>query len=103
MRRRMIVAMAVIGLAGLAALTVLRQYSTEIVNAVVANAVVQKAPDGYPAQRIRQAFEQALEQARRSGRKAEYLGELERLSQRLEKVQILEANEIDDMLEGLKP
>lgn len=103
MRRRMLIAMALILILGLAALVVLHHYSVEIVNAVVANAVVQKAPEGYPVRRIRETFAERLNQAERRGTQEQYLFELERLSQRLEKVQWLEADEVDQLLEQLKP
>lgn len=87
---------------GLASLVALRHYSLEIVNAVVANAVVQKAPDGYPEAKIEEAFAEGLQRARNSGTKDRYLSRLERVSQRLEKVQWLESDEVDQLLEGLK-
>ena len=102
MRRRMLIAMALILVLGLAALISLRHYSLELVNAVVANAVVQKAPEGYSAQTIQEAFAARLRQARESGTKDRYLAQLERISQRLEKIQLLEADEVDQLLNGLK-
>lgn len=102
MRRRMLIAMAVVLALGLAALFALRQYSVEIVNAVVANAVVQKAPQGYPVEQIQEAFGASLRKARQSGTEDRYLTRLERLSQRLEKVQRLESEEVDELLQGLK-
>lgn len=102
MRRRMLIGMALVVALGLAALIGLRHYSVEIVNAVVADAMVQKAPEGYPAQKIQKAFAQKLQQVEQSGAKDQYLVQLERMSQRLEKVQWLEADEVDQLLEGLK-
>lgn len=88
----------ILGLAGAGTLLVLRHYSTRMVHAVVVNAVVQRAPEGYPDQEIRVTFGRRLEKARSEGREEAYIQELMRLSQRLEKIQHLEREEVDDIL-----
>ena len=100
MKKRTLITLGVIVLAGLAALSWLRSYQLELIHIVVTNAVVQKAPADYPEERIRLGFEQALNQVGHTGRET-YLERLLLLSQRLEKLQELSTGEIDTLLEAL--
>jgi len=101
MRKRTYIILALLLILGAAFLVVLRSYSLEIVHSVVLNAVIQRAPDSYPEYRIREAFQSSYQTAVESGRKEYYLEKLNALSHRLEKVQSLETDEVDRILEEL--
>lgn len=102
MNKRSLIALIIIGLLGLVALLVLKTYATDLVHIAVVNSVVQKAPDSYPAERIRQAFRRNYLAAERDGAEDAYLEKLKRLSQRLEKIQYLEEREVDEILKELQ-
>jgi hypothetical protein len=103
MRKRLLIILAVLVVLGITALVVLRSHAVEIVNAVVLHAVIQKAPDDYPADRIREAFDSSLQAAQQNGTTDQYLDHLKALSQRIEKVQRLDGEAVDKMIEQLKP
>ncbi len=79
----------------------LKSYSLELVHIVVVNAVVQKAPNNYPKSKVYEAFSACLEQVRKKENQDYYMQQLLTLSHRLEKVQYLEEEEVDDLLENL--
>lgn len=101
MRRKLSILMLVVAGIGFGSLLLLRHYATELVHVVVEHAVLQKAPDEYPKERIREAFARRLDEARREGSRGVYLTELKRISHRLEKLQYLEEAEVDELLENL--
>lgn len=103
MKKRTIILLAVILALGTGALLVFRAYKLRLIHLVVENAVIQKAPDGYPRQAIVAAFDAHLAEARRSHREDEYLDRLLQTSQSLEKVQRLEKKELDELLAELDP
>ncbi len=103
MRKRLLIMLAVITALGITGLVLLRSHAVEIVNAVVENAVIQKAPDGYPTDRIREAFDSSLRTAQQDGTTQQHLDQLKALSHRVEKVQRLDSEEVDEMIERLKP
>jgi hypothetical protein len=94
--------MGIVVVLGIGALLILRSQAVEIVHAVVENAVIQKAPEGYPTDRIHEAFESSLRTAQREGTTQQYLEELKVLSHRIEKVQRLEKIEVDELIIDLK-
>ena len=81
----------------------LRHYELDLIHGVVTNTVLQKAPEGYPEGLIRQAFQQARRRSEREERSRAYLMDLFALSQRLEKVQFLSQDEVDEILRSLDP
>lgn len=101
--RRGRVGLVVMSLAVLTAFWMLHSRKLDLVHVVVVNAVIQKAPPGYPGDRISAAFEEARSEAVRRHQEAEYLEQLLSLSQRLEKVQSLAASELDEMLLEMLP
>ena len=95
--------MAAICFLGGVLLFLLKQYSTEMVHAVVQNAVIQKAPPGYSEEKIRQAFDRRLMHSRTSEEKDIYLRELKTLAQFLEKLQTLEEWQVDQIVDEIAP
>jgi hypothetical protein len=93
--------LASLGILGMACLLLLNRYKTDMIHVTILNAVLQKAPRDYPEQRIRHRFTSVFEEARRSGNVEAYLKRLLALAQRLEKIQHLEAAEVDALLENL--
>lgn len=86
---------------GVGALLVLRSYQLELIHATIENAVAQKAPEDYPRERILQRFDEALRSMRNEGREEIYQQRLLALAQRLEKIQRLDADEIEEILVSL--
>ena len=76
----------------------LRYYEVDLVHTIVLNAVIQKAPQGYPRQEISQAFAAARRRAERNNREEAYLEELFSFSRRLEKIQLLSKDELEELL-----
>ncbi len=76
----------------------LRYYEVALVHTIVLNAVIQKAPEGYPRQEISQAFAAARQRAEEDNRERAYLEELFSFSRRLEKIQLLSRNELEELL-----
>lgn len=101
MKKRTLVVLGLVAAVGLAALLLLQIYKLELIHAIVVNAVAQKAPSDYPAESIHSDFEKALRKARREGRQEEFLRQLLTLSQRIEKVQRLSAQEVDSIRASL--
>ena len=86
---------------GAGALFFLDSYRVELIHSIVANAVIQKAPQEYPQNKIREVFDEALHESRRLGREEVHLARLLKLSQRLEKIQSLSAGQIEELLASL--
>ncbi|HSR66927.1 MAG TPA: hypothetical protein VLU25_03205 [Acidobacteriota bacterium] len=84
-----------------ASLAVLRLYQTDLIQAAVVNAMVQKAPPG-EEERIRRTFAECRSQARRDDRQEEYLRALFAVSQRLEKTQKIDQEQLDELLKLLQ-
>ena len=76
----------------------LRYYELDLVHTIVLNAVIQKAPQGYPRQEISQAFAAARRRAEQDNREEAYLEELFSFSRRLEKIQLLSRDELEELL-----
>ncbi len=76
----------------------LRYYEVDLVHTIVLNAVIQKAPQGYPRQQISQAFAAARRRAAQDNREEAYLEELFSFSRRLEKIQLLSRAELEELL-----
>ncbi|MCZ6876939.1 MAG: hypothetical protein O7G29_02230 [Acidobacteria bacterium] len=76
----------------------LRYYEVDLVHTIVLNAVIQKAPQGYPRQQISQAFAAARRRAAQDNREEAYLEELFSFSRRLEKIQLLSWAELEELL-----
>ncbi len=101
MKKRTLLILTPMLLAGGVALGLLRIYEVDLIQMIVVNAVLQKAPAGFPGERIRSEFDQALREAKTAGSEAAYLTELLDLSRRLEKVQELSWEQVEDILTKL--
>ena len=80
----------------------LRYYEVDLVYTIVLNAVIQKAPQGYPNQEISQAFAAARRRAEQDNREEAYLEELFSFSRRLEKSQLLSRDELEELLDEVR-
>ena len=98
-RARIFLVMTPLGILG--AFWLLDSYKIDLVHQVVVNAVIQKAPADYPGDHIARVFQRARKEATESLREQEYLEKLLRLSQRLEKVQWLARDQVEEILEEL--
>jgi len=101
MNKKLLVAFSTVMMTGLLFFSVLKSYTVEIVHAVVVNALVQKAPEGYDQGKIRGVFDDALARADKGDSRDRYLGELQEVFHSLEKRQYLEPVEIDGLLADL--
>ncbi len=80
----------------------LRYYEVDLVHTIVLNAVLQKAPQGYPRQEISQAFAAARRRAEQDNWEEAYLEELFSFSRRLEKIQLLSWDEVEELLDEVR-
>lgn len=94
--------MACIGLIGIAALLTLKSYSLDLMHAVVVNYVQQKAPEGYPESRIDAVFSERFRRAKALGGEEAYAEQLSQIFQRIEKTQVLEKEEVDELLKEVE-
>ena len=101
MNKKLLAAFAVVLLAGVVVLLVLKSYTVEIIHSVVVNAVVQKAPECYDRAKIVKVFDDALARAEQGGSRDRYLIELQEVFRSLEKRQYLEPEEMDGLLAQL--
>jgi len=85
-------------MAGVLSLWFLKAHSLEIVHAVVVNALVQKAPEGYDQEKIKRVLNEALARAENQGARERYLEELQTVFHNLEKRQYLETEEMDRLM-----
>jgi len=97
-----IVTLVILLLIFVGSLLLLGYYELDLVHAVVVNAVIQKAPEGYPEQRIEQIFSAARQRAERENRREAYLELLFLLSQQLEKLQLLSVDDLEQLLEKVE-
>ena len=101
MRKRSLIVLGAIAILGLVALFLLDHYKTEMIHITIMTAVIQKAPPDYPKEQIRKRFDSVFWEAQESGKLDAYLGRLLALAQRLEKIQDLEGDQVDSLLESL--
>jgi hypothetical protein len=101
MSKRTYIILGILALLAVVSLLALKSYSLEIVHSVVMNAVIQKSPPDFSEKRIRQTFARSYADAVAKDRKSEYLDKLSALSHRLEKVQELEFEEVETILDNL--
>lgn len=94
--------LAVIALSILISLFFLRNYRLDLIQTVVLNAVIQKAPPAHSSVEIREAFVRARDRAVQAEREDLYLELLFQISQRLEKVQRLTSSEVEKLLDQLE-
>ena len=85
-----------------ASMVMMRFYELDLIHGVVLNTLIQKGPENYSNRKVRQTFQAARAAAKREDRKQAYLQELFSLSQRLEKVQELSRDEMDEILDSLQ-
>jgi hypothetical protein len=81
---------------------VLRMYRLDLIEVVVENALIQKAPGNIPEGRIREELHQARARAERAGEEEAYLDLLLRKSQRLEKIQYVTEAEMQEILDEFR-
>ncbi len=86
-----------------ASVVMMRSYELDLVHGVVLNTLIQKGPANYSNQKVRETFQTAREAAEREDRSQAYLEELFALSQRLEKIQELSRDEMEEILDSLDP
>lgn len=103
MRKSTIGILALIVLFGFVSLWLLNRYKLSLVEAVVENAVIQKAPDDFPEEQIRQVFAENHKLAVELRRQDWYLERLLDTSRRLEKVQRLDQQQVRELLSQLGP
>ena len=101
MLRRLALLTAVLAVLEIVTRFTLKSYSMELEHLVVLNALTQKAPDDYPKQRIFNHFSGCLEEVNANGSHELYMRQLMRISHRLEKVQYLDASEVEHLLAEL--
>ncbi len=80
------------------ALIIFNSYKLELVHKITLNATLQKAPDSYPRDRIEKAFLRAWNRSSEKSDTNHYLSRLLELSARLEKVQFLSAQQIEEII-----
>jgi hypothetical protein len=101
MRRKAYLIVGILFVLGLVCLAILKAYSLEIVQVAVMEAVVQKAPDGYPESIIRATFSRSLAEAKKKQRRPAYMKKLLRIAHSIERLQYLDAREVDELLDRL--
>jgi len=102
MNRKLLIALLIVLMAGLLSLWLLKAHTVEIIHAVVVNSVIQKAPEGYDRDTIKEVFDNALIRAEKGGYSDRYLEKLKEVFRSLEKRQYLEREEMDELLAGLR-
>ncbi len=103
MRKSTIAIFALILLFGFVSLWLLNRFKLPLIQEVVENAVIQKAPDDYPKEQIRRAFAEHRRLAAEIRREDQYLERLLEASRRLEKVQRLDHQQVSDLITRLGP
>ena len=96
--KKLLTVLVVVLMAGAFSLWFLKAHSLEIVHAVVVNALVQKAPEGYDQEKIKRVLNEALARAENQGSRERYLEELQTVFHNLEKRQYLETEEMDRLM-----
>ena len=86
-----------------ASVVMMRSYELDLVHGVVLNTLIQKGPGNYSDRKVRETFQSARAAAEREDRRQAYLEELFALSQRLEKIQELSRDEMEEILDSLDP
>ena len=83
------------------ALITINSYKLELVHKITLNATLQKAPDSYPKDRIEKAFLKAWNRSSGKPDTNHYLSRLLKLSARLEKIQFLSTQQIEEIIAAL--
>lgn len=102
LRKRLALVLAFALLVAAGAVIYLKLHAVEIINAVVLNAVIQRLPESYPPDTVREAFCDRLRSADTPEKRAHYLELLKEVSLRIEKVQHLESAEVDEILRRIR-
>lgn len=85
----------------LAALLILRAYQLDLIHAVVVNAVIRKSAPA-DRRRIQEAFARSRSRAEAGRDESEYLNRLLEISQKLERIQTLDADRLEEILKSLE-
>ena len=99
-KRTFVVALSLVGVLILAML-VLRSFQLDIIHSIVVGAMLEKS-EAAAAPRIRANFDQARARALREGTGDAYLRRLLEISQRLEKMPSVDADQLDEILRSLE-
>ncbi len=102
LRKRLAMVLAFGLLLAAGAVVYLRLHALEIINAVVLNAVIQRLPESYPPDTVREAFRNRMRSADTPEKRALYLEQLKELSLQIEKVQYLDSDEVDEILRRIR-
>ena len=100
MKKSTVVVVCLLLLILVAAMVLVRSYELDLVHGVVSNTLIQKGPKDYSNRKVRETFRAARAAAEREDRSQAYLEELFALSQRLEKIQELSKDEMDEILDS---
>lgn len=101
-RKSTVVALGVLAAVVAVSFLLLHIYKLDLVHTIVVNAVMQKAPPGYPREEIREPFSRARLRAQAGRSEAAYLERLLTISRRLEKIQQLSEKELHRLLADLE-
>lgn len=90
MTKRTYITLGILATVGVVSLLLLRSYELELVQNIVLHALIQKSPAGVSDAEIERLFQRSLTLARLQQRESEYMADLIRLSQKLEKLQSID-------------
>lgn len=102
LRKRLALVLAFGLLVATGAFVYLKLHALEIIDAVVLNAMIQRLPEDYPQETVRETFRSRLRSADTPEKRAHYLEQLKELSLQIEKVQYLDADEVDEILRRIR-
>lgn len=98
--KKLLAVLIIVMMAGAFSLWFLKAHSLEIVHAIVVNALVQKAPEGYDEDKVKRVMNQAFARTEDQETRDRYLEKLQTVFHNLEKRQYLETDEMDRLLAG---
>ncbi|MEE8348303.1 MAG: hypothetical protein V3R94_01950 [Acidobacteriota bacterium] len=103
MKKSTVIIIGLLLLMGVASMAIMRSYELDLVHGVVLNTLIQKGPKDFSRQTVQETFRAARAAAEGENLKQAYLDDLFALSQRLEKIQELSREEMDEILDSLNP
>lgn len=95
------VVLVILIVAAVITLLTFRRYQLDLIESIVASALVQKAGHSVTEQEIRRVFRAARASAENSRQHAAYAERLLAISQRLEKVQELQKSQVEQILSSV--
>ncbi len=103
MKKSTVIIIGLLLLMGVVSMVIIRSYELDLVHGVVLNTLIQKGPKDFSRQTVQETFRAARAAAEGENLKQAYLDDLFALSQRLEKIQELSREEMDEILDSLNP